>query len=167
MFGWLLGDWRSLGFVALSTALIYVSVVLGLRVGERRTLTEMTAYDFAVAIALGSIIGRTATTADPSYVKGVGAVATLLLCHHALSLARARWAIVRRVVDRSPIELVRDGELAAPGLIRAHMTEADLQMVLREHGVRGPGDAELVMLEARGAFSVIPRRVEGSPCPGG
>lgn len=57
-FDWPLGDERSIGFVAISTTLIYVSVLIGVRLGERRTLTEMTTYDFAAAIALGAIIGR-------------------------------------------------------------------------------------------------------------
>ncbi|HEX3393894.1 MAG TPA: YetF domain-containing protein [Acidimicrobiales bacterium] len=157
MFRWLLGDWRDVGFVAVSTALIYLSVVVGLRIGERRTLTEMTTYDFAVAIALGSIIGRTATSQQPSYVQGLTAVVVLLVCHHSLSILRTRSEFVHRIIDRSPIELVRGGRITTEGLRRAHMTRPDLEMVLREHGVRGLNDAELVMLEPRGAFSVIPR----------
>ena len=155
MFDWLAGDWRSVGFVAVSAALIYLSVVVAVRLGERRTLTEMTTYDFAVAIALGSIIGRTATTADPSYVKGVAAVAALLGCHHALSALRLRSPLARRLIDRQPIELVRDGTVSADGLRRARMTPADLDMVVREHGVATAQQAALVMLEGRGAFSVI------------
>jgi uncharacterized membrane protein YcaP (DUF421 family) len=157
MFTWLFGEWRSVGFVALSTMLIYLSVVIGVRLGERRTLTEMTAYDFAVAIALGSIIGRTATTADPSYVKGATAVAALLLCHHTLSLLRVRSAFLRRIIDRPPTDLVRDGQIIDGRLRRAHMTEMDLDMVLREHGLRSVDEAALVVLEPRGAFSVVPR----------
>jgi uncharacterized membrane protein YcaP (DUF421 family) len=155
IFDWLLGSWRTIGFVVASTVLIYLSVVGALRLGERRTLTEMTAYDFVVAIALGSIIGRTSTTARPSYVQGLTAVVALLLCHHALSWLRMRSPRVRRLLDRSPIHLVQDGAVDRDALRRAHLTMTDLEMVLREHGVREPADARLVVLETRGAFSVI------------
>ncbi len=155
MWTWLFGSWRTVGYVALSTVLIYLSVVVALRLGERRTLTSMTAYDFAVAIALGSIIGRTATTRSPSYVQGVAGVVALLACHHTLSLLRARSSLFRRLVDRPPIVLARDGEVSATGLRRAHMIEDDLRMVLRERGIDDLSQARLVLLEARGEFSVI------------
>lgn len=154
-FAWLVGDWRSIGFVALSTILIYLSVVAGVRLGERRTLTEMTTYDFAVAVALGSIIGRTATTAQPSYSQGVAAVAALLACHRLLSALRVHSPKARRLLDRHPIAVVRDGAEIPGTLRRAHLTTADLEMVLREHGVLRLEDALLVTLESRGAFSVV------------
>lgn len=157
MFDWLLGDWRSVGFVALSTILIYVSVVAAVRLGERRTLAEMTVYDFAVAIALGSIIGRTATTASPSYIQGVAAVLALLASHHILSVLRTRFAGVRRLTDRSPITLAENGTIDRRALRRAHMTDADLATVLREHGVADITEAGLVTLEPRGAFAVVRR----------
>ncbi len=156
-FDWILGGWRTIGFVALSSALIYFSVVLGVRLGERRTLTEMTAYDFAVAVALGSIIGRTATTPRPSYVQGVTAVVALLVCHRVLSLLRTQSPLVRRLIDHPPVEIVRDGQVDAAALRHAHLTCGDLETVLREHGLRSAADAELVMLEPRGAFSVVAR----------
>lgn len=157
MFTWLLGGWRSLGFVVLSTVLIYLSVVLAVRIGERRTLAEMTAYDFAVAVALGSIIGRTSTTPQPSYVRAVAAVVALLASHHLLSVLRTRSSLVARLTDRPAVELIRDGQVSRAGLRRGHLTEADLHMVLREHGISDPAGAKLVVLEARGAFSVLPR----------
>jgi uncharacterized membrane protein YcaP (DUF421 family) len=155
MYRWLLGDWRTVAFVAASTAVIYLSVVIAVRFGERRTLTEMTAYDFVVAIALGSIIGRTATTPEPSYLQGLTAVVALLGCHHLLSLLRLRSGLARRITDRPAIELVRGGVVVPEGLRRARMTEGDLDMVLRERGVPSRLDAALVMLESRGAFSVV------------
>jgi uncharacterized membrane protein YcaP (DUF421 family) len=155
MYRWFLGYWRTVVFVAASTALIYVSVVVAVRLGERRTLTEMTAYDFVVAIAVGSIIGRTATTPEPSYLQGLTVVVALVGCHHLMSVPLLRAGVARRITDRPAIELVRDGLVLPDGLPRARMTEGDLDMVLRERGVPSRREAALVMLECRGAFSVV------------
>lgn len=155
MYEWIVGSWRSLGFVALSTVLIYGSVVLGLRVGERRTLTELTAYDFAVAVALGSIIGRTATEPRPSYVQGLTAMVVLIASHQALSWARARSTRVRHVIERPPLPLIVDGQVDDAGLARARVVRDDLDVVLREHGLTDAGQVRLLVLEPRGAFSVV------------
>ncbi len=155
MFSWLLGAWRTLGYVALSAALIYVSVLVGLRVGERRTLSQMTAYDFAVGVALGTIIGRTATSATPSYVQGVTATVALLAMHNLLSWARFRVPAVRRLVTRAPLVLVRDGNVDMAAMRQARLTPGDLRSALREHGVASLSEVGLLVFEPRGAFSVL------------
>jgi hypothetical protein len=99
LFDWTLGSWRTVGFVALSTLLIYVSVVVALRVGERRTLAEMSGFDFAVAVAVGSIIGRVSTARSPTYVQGLAALVTLLVSHYLITFARARSARLRLWLD--------------------------------------------------------------------
>ncbi len=158
MYAWVLGDWRTIGYVAISAALIYGSVVLGLRIGERRTLAEMTAYDFAVAVAIGTIVGRTATTSSPSYAQGVTAMAALLVMHNALSWMRMRWPRWRHYLEHGPVVLVTDGVVDHAALTSVRVTRDDLDTALREHGVADVGDAALVTLESRGAFSVIPSR---------
>ena len=50
--------------MALKAVLLFAVAVIGLRLGERRTLTQLGASDFAVAVAIGSIIGRTATASS-------------------------------------------------------------------------------------------------------
>jgi uncharacterized membrane protein YcaP (DUF421 family) len=181
MFDWLIGSWRSLGYVALSAALIYVSTVVSVRwFGERRTLAQLTIFDFAVAVALGAIIARTATTRSPGYLEGLTAVVVLLLVHDLVSWVRLHVPGVAWIVAREPIVLVRDGQVDRDALVRAHMTEDDLSTELREHGVGSLRDVRLGVLESRGAFSVItggpvdralvpgardPRRGDAGPAP--
>jgi uncharacterized membrane protein YcaP (DUF421 family) len=158
LYEWIFGSWRTIGFVAVSTVLIYVSVVLVLRLGERRTLAEMSGFDFAVTVAVGSIIGRVATAPEPSYVQGLAALVTLLAAHHVITYARARSPRVKRWVERPPRVLVRDGEIIHDALRREHITEDDLVRKLREHDVHSLTEVELVVLETKGGFSVLRRR---------
>jgi uncharacterized membrane protein YcaP (DUF421 family) len=157
LFDWTLGSWRTVGFVALSTLLIYLSVVVALRIGERRTLAEMSSFDFAVAVAVGSIIGRVSTTRSPTYVQGLAALVTLLLAHHLITFARARPARLKTWVERPPRVLLRDGRVLGTALRREHLTEEDLMRKLREHDVHDLAEVELVVLEATGGFSVLRR----------
>lgn len=154
MWNWLLGSWRTVGYVVLTTALIYFSTLAGVRFAERRTLAEMSIFDFVVAVSLGAIIGRTATGAS-SYVQGIAAVLTLLAAHRVVSWARMRSALALRVAGRPALLLVSQGEVLSGALRRAHLTVDDLYCVLREHGVGRLEDVAALVLEPRGAFSVI------------
>ncbi|HEX3424823.1 MAG TPA: YetF domain-containing protein [Acidimicrobiales bacterium] len=155
IFTWLFGQWRTIGMVALSTVLIYLSTVGAVRVSERRTLAEMSTFDFVVAVAIGAIVGRTATTPSPSYVQGVVAVLTLAAAHRCVGWARMRWAGVRQVMEREPLVVVLDGRLCPAALRRGHLTEADLAAAAREHGLSRLDQAHLMVMEANGRFSVI------------
>ncbi len=160
---WIVGSWRTIGFVAVSTVLIYLSVVVALRVGERRTLAEMSAFDFAVAVAVGSIIGRVSTARSPTYVQGLVALLTLLVSHYLITFGRARSERVKRWVERPPRVVVRDGEILPSELRREHLTEDDLMRTLRERDVHALDEVELVVVETKGGLSVLrrgARRVE-------
>lgn len=157
MFTWLLGGWRSIGFVAITTVLIYASTVLGVRVSERRTLAQMSSFDFVVAVALGAIVGRTATTASPSYVQATCALATLVALHRLAGWARIRSSAMAKMVDHPALVVLDRGQLVPDVLERAHLTEADVWRVLRENQVRRPDEVELLVLEGSGRFSVLRR----------
>jgi uncharacterized membrane protein YcaP (DUF421 family) len=161
MWDWLLGDWRTVGFVALSTILIYGTTVLGMRASERRTIAEASPFDLVVVVGLGAIVGRTATAESPSYVQATVAVATLVVAHRLLAWTRLRSPRLARSLDRLPLVLVRNGEIVHDDLVTGHLTEPDLWAMLRQHGVRGLDEVLLVVLEHDGQISVVRR--DGPP----
>lgn len=157
MTSWLLGPARTVGFVVLSTALVYVSTVAALRLGERRTIAELSNFDFVVAIAIGAIVGRTATTRNPTYLQGMAAILALLAGHHAVGLARRRWPWCRHLFEKPPVVLVEGGQIRDRALDQADLTTADLAAKLRERGVTRLEDVELAVLEPNGHMSVVVR----------
>lgn len=84
--GHLIGHYQSLGWTAAKALLLFAMAVIGLRLAERRTLAQLSAFDFAVTIAVGAIIGRTATSADTSFATGAVALLTVLLAHHGIAI---------------------------------------------------------------------------------
>jgi uncharacterized membrane protein YcaP (DUF421 family) len=69
---------------------MYATALLALRVVERRTLEQWTIIDFATAVAMGAIIGRTAIAGTRSYLTGAVAFCTLILIHRMASFIRVR-----------------------------------------------------------------------------
>lgn len=54
------GGWDRLGGILVGGTLVYASVVALLRIFGKRTLAKLNAFDFVVAIALGSVMASTA-----------------------------------------------------------------------------------------------------------
>jgi uncharacterized membrane protein YcaP (DUF421 family) len=150
----LFGGASGLGWVAVKAVLLFAVAVIGLRLGERRTLAQLSAFDFAVAVAIGAIIGRGATASDTSFATSAIALVTLLVTHRVVAIGR-RYSRVVRLIDHPPRVLVARGELQRKELARAGLTAADVSALLREHGVGDLGQVGYLLYETRGAVTVI------------
>jgi len=148
------GGAGGLGWVALKAALLFAVAVIGLRLGERRTLTQLGAFDFAVAVAVGSIIGRTSTASSTSFVTGAVALVTLLVAHRVVSVIRRRSRI-SRVIDHPPRVLVAGGELQEREMARAGLTDADVFAMLRQKGVDDLNKVGYLLYETRGTTTLV------------
>ena len=158
----LIGDAGGLGWVAVKAVLLFAVAVIGLRLGERRTLAQLTAFDFAVAVAIGAIIGRGATASDTSFATSAVALVTFLVAHRAVAIGR-RHSRVARLIDHPPRVLVAHGEVQEKELARAGLTDEDVYALLREHGVGDLGQVGYLLYETRGAVTVVGAGREPGP----
>jgi len=158
----LVGGAGSLGWVVVKAVLMFAVAVVGLRLGERRTLAQLGAFDFAVAVAIGAIIGRTVTASSASFATGAVALVTLLVVHRLVTLAR-RHSRIARLIDHPPRVLVARGQTQDRELARAGLTAADLHALLRLHGVDDLGQVGYLLYETRGMTTLI--GADGEPGP--
>lgn len=152
---WLTAGSASLGFVAAKAALMYVTALLALRVGERRTLAQWTIIDFATAVALGAIIGRTAIAGTQSYATGAVAVVTLVAFHRAASVVR-RHRLLGKLFDHRVRVLLAHGQVRRGQLRRCGLTDNDLYTQLRQRGVFHTEGLRYVLYEAQGTITIVP-----------
>lgn len=149
----LVGHAAALGWVVLKAVLLITVAILGFRVGQRRTIAELSAFDFAVAVATGAIIGRTITSSTTSFLTGAVALLTLLAVHGLIATARRRFRLAA-VLDQPPNVLIAHGRLQQRGLARAGLTDADVHSLLRQRQVASLTDVAYLLYEARGGVSL-------------
>ncbi|MEO3777644.1 hypothetical protein ABGB16_12515 [Micromonospora sp. B11E3] len=77
----LIGHPPELVWVGLKTVLLYLTAVAGFRISRRRTVGEVSPYDFVAAVAVGAIVGRLPSAPDASYLAGMVTLLALLLVH--------------------------------------------------------------------------------------
>jgi uncharacterized membrane protein YcaP (DUF421 family) len=152
---WLTGDWTHLGEVAAKAALMYATALLALRLGERRTLAQWTIIDFATAVAMGAVIGRSAIAGTQSYITGAVAVVALVVIHRVVSALRFT-RLVAKLADHRVRVLVVDGDVRHRELRRCVLTENDLYAHLRQQGYFNLDDIRYVLYETKGDLTVVP-----------
>jgi uncharacterized membrane protein YcaP (DUF421 family) len=153
---WLTGQTGELWMVAAKAALMYLAAVIGLRIAQRRTLAQWTAIDFAAAVAVGALIGRTAVASGQSFIVGAVALATLLAAHALMMVARFDPRVAK-LVDHRVRVLVDDGELRRDQLRVCGLTDNDVIAKLRQMGVHRLDELRYVLYETKGELTIVRR----------
>jgi uncharacterized membrane protein YcaP (DUF421 family) len=152
---WLGSDWAGLGYVALTTIAMYVTMVISVRVAGRRTIAQLAAYDVIVTVALGTLLASTIVSADPSYARATTATVVLLCLQVAVGALRRRSDRFDRALTFEPEVVVEQGRLRLPsGLTTSQLTEGELRARLRQQGVFDLDGVAVVVLEPSGGLSV-------------
>jgi uncharacterized membrane protein YcaP (DUF421 family) len=150
---WLVGETHLVG-VAAKALLMYCTAVVGLRLAHRRTLSQWTAIDFAAAVAIGAVMGRTAVAEGQSFLVGAVALVTFLVAHTLVTVGRGfRW--FAKAVDHRVRVLVDHGRLRRDQLRICGLTENDVLAKLRELGHRELSDLRYVLYETKGELTVV------------
>ena len=150
----LVGEDAELGWVAVKALLLYLTAVVGFRLGDRRTLAEMSPFDFVAAVAVGAIVGRVPNANTTSYLAGAITLLTVLVAHRVVMRLR-RFPSVAGLIEQPPRVLVADGKPLDAELRRCGLTRDDLYGQLRQRGIGNLSEARFVIFEQGGQISVI------------
>jgi uncharacterized membrane protein YcaP (DUF421 family) len=158
----LFDGWSGIARTLLIGTLGYASVLFLLRISGKRTLSKMNAFDFVVTVALGSTLATILLNEDVALAEGAAAFALLVALQYVVtwSSVRARW--VKRFVTGEPELVAYRGRLLDDALRRTRVTADEVLAAVRNQGHADLADAEAVVLETDGAFSVVARVDDGS-----
>jgi uncharacterized membrane protein YcaP (DUF421 family) len=142
-----------LASAAIAALGIYLAVIVATRLSGLRSFTKMSAFDFAMTVAIGSLIA-TAASGQASLAAASVGVATLYLAQFVVALLR-RHALLHGAVDNAPLLLMDADRILEDNLAAARLTPDDLHGKLREANVLHYGQVRAVVLETTGEVSVL------------
>lgn len=152
---WIMADWEKVPWVILSVAVTYIAIVLYTRIVGLRSLSKMTAADFVMTVAVGSLFASTASLSSPSLVVGLTALAGLFAAQWALAWSREKSEAFSKLVDNEPLLLMARSKILDHNLRRANVTRAELFGKLREANALNYGEILAVVFETTGNISVL------------
>jgi len=146
--------WNSLGLIAFSALGIYISVIIMTRICGKRSFSKMSSFDFAMTVAVGSIIATTVLSQSVSMLQGIVGLVAVYLLQISAAFAR-RNKTIRNLMDNSPL-LLMDGEtIIEDNLRKSRVTHGDLRSKLREANVTELSQVKAVVFETTGNISVL------------
>lgn len=154
-FSWIVTSMSALLMVILSTIGIYLAVILFTRLSGLRSFSKMSSFDFAITVAIGSIIASTILAKDPPLFQAIMALGVLYAVQMSVASLRGKSTVMSKIVDNEPLLLMKGEEILEQNLKRAKVTNADLRAKLREANVTQMDQVKAVVMETTGDVSVL------------
>jgi uncharacterized membrane protein YcaP (DUF421 family) len=143
--------------LVLRSAAIYLVLLLGLRVFGKREVGQFTLFDLVFVLLVANAVQPAMTGRDTSLGGGFVIIATLLSLNFLVSRLRVRFPIIERLLESKSVVVAKDGRWLPDKLKREGITDDETLAALREHGVGSVTETKLVVLEADGSLSVVPK----------
>lgn len=141
---------------ALRAAAMYVALIILFKVAGRRSLVDLTTFDFVLLLIIGEATQQALLGDDFSFTNAVLVIATLIAMDIGFTLAKQRLRSLTRLLDDGAMILVEYGRPLKARLAKARLTEADIMETARSNqGVERMEDIRFAILERNGSISII------------
>lgn len=146
----------------LRAVAVYVVLLLLFRVAGRRTLAEITTFDFVLLLIIGEAVQPALLGDDFSVTTALVVVTTLLFIDVMLSLLKARSARVEKMLDGVPTIIVENGRCLRDRMDKARVSQDDVMEAARRlQGIERLDQIKYAVLEVSGGITVIPQQGAG------
>ncbi|MEH6758678.1 MAG: YetF domain-containing protein [Parasphingorhabdus sp.] len=131
-------------------------VVVNVRVVGLRSFSKMTAFDFVVTVAIGSLLAAAVTVQKwPDFIQSIGSISILLASQFIIARVRIAFPQAFGMVTNDPVILMKDGVFIDGNLRATRVTRADVYGKLREANALKLSEVNAVILETTGDISVL------------
>lgn len=141
---------------AVRAVLVFGLALLFVRINGKRMFKKTSAFDFVVAIMLGSILSRAITGSSP-FLPTLVAGSVLVLVHWLLSYFSYKHSHFGDVIKGTKTCLIKDGELQRDAMEKSKITKKDLETAARAQAkIKNLSQVKEAYLERNGEISIIP-----------
>ena len=145
----------TLAQICLRGLIIFAAGLAIVRVGDRRSLAQKTAFDALFIVLLGSMLSRAINGSGP-FLLTIGASIGLMLIHRVCAFAGHRSHWFGKLIKGREVPLVRNGKVdwgaMQSVLVSKHDLEEDLRLSAKTEDV---STIQLAQLERSGDISFI------------
>lgn len=139
-----------LGTIALAWVILVVRLI-GLR-----TFSKMTAFDFVVTLATGSLLAAAANvTSWTALVQALSAIVTLIIVQGLLAVSRRKSRKFQLLLENDPIMLMFEGKILKGALAETRVSESDILNKLRGANIKDMAQVQSMVLESTGDISIL------------
>ncbi|MHC8411219.1 DUF421 domain-containing protein [Pseudomonas sp. Hz4] len=143
----------------LRAAAMYLALMVLFKIAGRRSLAELTTFDFLLLMIIGEATQQALLGDDFSLTNSMLVIVTLIVIDVGLSLLKQRSQWVSQLIDGGPTIIVENGKFLHKRLRHSRLLEADIMEAARSsQGIERLDQIKFAILERNGKVSVIAQK---------
>ena len=148
-------EWSFILEIILRTAIMFITIIIGLRVLGKRGVKQLSIFELVVIIGLGSAAG------DPMFNKDVGIISSIIvfiviiLLYTVVTYFIAKNKKFEQIIEGKPICLIENGEFSIENFKKENLGSDEFFAELRLKGISQLGQIQKAIEESSGEISVF------------
>jgi uncharacterized membrane protein YcaP (DUF421 family) len=142
----------------LRAIVMYVFLLAVFRVAGKRTMAQITVFDFVLLLIISEATQQAMIGQDFSITNAALVITTLIAAERGLTWVQRRYKSVDRLLDGMPLVLVEDGK---PIEERMKQERIDISEILEaarvSQGLARMDQIKYAVLERSGGISIVPK----------
>lgn len=142
----------------LRALFVYFFLWLIFRVSGKRTLSEVTTFDFILLLIIGEATQEALIDQDHSIIGSMILITTLIFTDVSLSFLSYKFKIFERILNNVPLIILVDGKPLKSRMSKARIETDDILEAARiNEGLESLDQIKYAILEKDGTISILPK----------
>jgi uncharacterized membrane protein YcaP (DUF421 family) len=143
--------------VIVRALVVYILIFVILRVADKRTMGEMTAFDLVLLLIISEAVQNALLNDDHSITGSMLVVFTLVLTDVLVSLGTNKFGTFDRLINGIPLIILENGKPLLDRMNKARLQEDDILDAARKtQGLERIDQIKYAVLEKDGSISIVP-----------
>lgn len=139
--------WRSL--------IMFLLVLVVLRLSGKRGVRQLTLFEVAIILSLGSAAGDPMFQEEIPILYGVIVLLTVIALYKVIAWAAAEFIWFHKMMEGTPVTIIRDGRFVVNSRKNLNFSKREFFAELRNESVEHLGQVRCGVLEVDGTLSLL------------
>ena len=147
--------WTFVAELMIRAALMFGMIILFLRLTGKRGVRQLSIFELAIILSLGSIAGDPMFTEDLPLVHALVVMTVVIGMYRLTTWLMMKYQPFEDLIEGKSLYIVEDGELVLEKIKYGKMSHDEFFAEMRQQGVEHLGQVRTGLLETDGKFSIL------------
>lgn len=140
--------------IALRTMIMFMLILTFLRLSGKKGVRQLSIFEVAIIIALGSAAGDPMISKDFAIVPSLLVFTVIIALYRGITYYASRNENFERLVEGDPVYIIEDGRFVLIGRSEHNFARDEFFAEMRNMGISHIGQVETAILETNGKLSI-------------
>jgi uncharacterized membrane protein YcaP (DUF421 family) len=140
--------------IAFRTFVMFIILIIGLKFLSKRGVKQLSVFELAILIALGSAIGDPMFYSHVPVTYGIVVLIIVILLYKVITRLTARYKKMELILEGKPVMLLKDGRIQYKTYVKVGLPYDKFFAELRLQSVDHLGQVRKAYLETSGEISI-------------